>query len=382
MKALLATVALGLGGGSDLVALAAARALLRTGIDAEWRTVEPPDREALARIVPDVPHIPEVSLLPRRAGRPSTAAWAARALRYRRLLRVLWRERRDAVIVNLNGDLVPSPAHLTFVHFPLAAAGRWPAAGPFRSALAARVVGGLVRLENRRALRKGAPRLLANSTFTRRALQESLGADAEVVHPPVRLLTPGLGAASREDAVLTVASFRARKRLDRVLDVAELVPQGRFRIVGAAGPEGARIADRLGRAVFDRGLQSRVSLAMDAPWAELERLYRTSKVYLHPTPEEHFGMTTVEAMSAGCVPVVPRSGGQWVDVLEARDGEAGFGYDEPVEAAAAARGLLADPARWTAMGQRALDRAGAFSETVFARKFVRIFEEVAVDVGR
>ena len=36
---------------------------------------------------------------------------------------------------------------------------------------------------------------------------------------------------------------------------------------------------------------------------------RNSKVYFHPLPGEPFGMSTVEAMSAGVIPVVPDIGG-------------------------------------------------------------------------
>ena len=36
---------------------------------------------------------------------------------------------------------------------------------------------------------------------------------------------------------------------------------------------------------------------------------RRSKVYLHPLPGEPFGISTVEAMSAGIIPVVPDIGG-------------------------------------------------------------------------
>ena len=38
-------------------------------------------------------------------------------------------------------------------------------------------------------------------------------------------------------------------------------------------------------------------------------LMRKSKVYVHPLPGEPFGMSTVEGMSAGIIPVVPDIGG-------------------------------------------------------------------------
>ncbi len=64
---------------------------------------------------------------------------------------------------------------------------------------------------------------------------------------------------------------------------------------------------------------------------ELVELYKYSAIYLHstgygsqpsdsPHSQEHFGITTVEAMSAGCVPIVINSGGQPEIVTDGVDG--------------------------------------------------------------
>ena len=47
---------------------------------------------------------------------------------------------------------------------------------------------------------------------------------------------------------------------------------------------------------------------------EKSQLFSKSWTYLHTKPREHFGVTVVEALSNGCVPVVPKSGGPWIDV--------------------------------------------------------------------
>jgi len=46
-----------------------------------------------------------------------------------------------------------------------------------------------------------------------------------------------------------------------------------------------------------------------APLRKVRDIIGRAKVYVHSAQNEHFGITVVEAMAAGCVPVVNDSGG-------------------------------------------------------------------------
>lgn len=59
------------------------------------------------------------------------------------------------------------------------------------------------------------------------------------------------------------------------------------------------------------------------------RLFAKAWTYLHTKPREHFGVSVAEAISWGCVPVVPKSGGPWIDIVE--EGKFGFGYKNEEE---------------------------------------------------
>jgi glycosyltransferase involved in cell wall biosynthesis len=89
-----------------------------------------------------------------------------------------------------------------------------------------------------------------------------------------------------------------------------------------------------------------------------------AKVYLHLMKGEHFGITIVEAMSAGCVPVVHDSGGP----REIVDGEIGFRWksieDVPV---------LTREAMKTSPSTAASTRAEDFSFERFERRLSSIF---------
>ena len=52
-----------------------------------------------------------------------------------------------------------------------------------------------------------------------------------------------------------------------------------------------------------------VKLKLNVDLRKLSSIMQRCKVYFHPLPE-HFGISIVEAMSAGLIPVVPSIGGQ------------------------------------------------------------------------
>jgi glycosyltransferase involved in cell wall biosynthesis len=107
---------------------------------------------------------------------------------------------------------------------------------------------------------------------------------------------------------------------------------------------------------------------------ELRHLYRQAAIYWHATglhedenrhPDrfEHFGITTVEAMSAGAVPVVIGAGGQREVV---RDGVDGYWFTDLDGLVARTRELIDNPDRRALMAGSARQAAQRFSVDAFA----------------
>jgi glycosyltransferase involved in cell wall biosynthesis len=94
---------------------------------------------------------------------------------------------------------------------------------------------------------------------------------------------------------------------------------------------------------------------------------RRSKVYVHPLPGEPFGISTVEGMSAGIIPVVPDIGGH-TEYVPARYQFHTFG--QGVEAVAAA---LAAPASERMKLSHSIQK---YSVTNYVKKFQQILVEV------
>ncbi|HEV3310523.1 MAG TPA: glycosyltransferase family 4 protein [Chloroflexota bacterium] len=127
---------------------------------------------------------------------------------------------------------------------------------------------------------------------------------------PIRMLHHGVSFPAsaidgpREQVALTVGQIRrvnlARKGHEVFAKAAALVPDMTFMLVG-------EIMD--GSAAHLHSLAPRNFKIRDhVPQAELDALYLNALVYVQPSIHESFGLTVVEAMGAGEMPVVSRRG--------------------------------------------------------------------------
>lgn len=109
----------------------------------------------------------------------------------------------------------------------------------------------------------------------------------------------------------------------------------------------------------------------------LFQLYGQSTIYWHaagynetdPTKMEHFGISTVEAMAAGCVPVVIRKGGQ-LEIVES--GKSGFFWNDPEELKEHTINLISSPKLIEKISKQAHKRSINFSKEIFVQKIKQL----------
>ncbi|HET6953161.1 MAG TPA: glycosyltransferase family 4 protein, partial [Acidimicrobiales bacterium] len=234
-------------------------------------------------------------------------------------------------------------------------------------------------------------RVLANSRYTQGWIARLWGRDSDVLHPPVTLVE------RREKAplILSVGRFfmpgtgHNKKQLEMVEAFRRLVASGgaegwEYHLAGGCAPEHRPYLDQIEEAAA--GLP--VVLHPDAGGAELRELYGRASIFWHaaglgedperhPDRFEHFGITTVEAMSAGAVPVVIDAAGQ-VEIVE--QGVSGYrfaGLDGLVDNT---RLLVADPAWRATLAEAAERRARRFGWDAFVTHLRA--EVAALDAGR
>ena len=351
-------------GGGERLCLNVMEALRASGHEVILATTEPTDWDRVERAFgrrfrPDG----EASLLPLKLRAFGIYQRMATGLLVSRLLR------EADLVVNTHGDMVAAPCHITYVHYPVFALLEQTrdVRVKYRKSLFWRFYFAPYQLAQTRLWRFYVRRtlILTNSQFSRSVIRAKVGRDAIVIHPPVdlRAFRPG----RKEPLVLTVGRFTWEKRLDVVPRIAKLVPEAHFIIAGSTAIGSGEIIRRIEAAGAPN-----VEVRPDVPFRELRELYARAKVYLHTMVAEHFGISVVEGMASGCVPVVHASGGPWTDIIER--GRYGFGFRTVREAAEAIRRLLADEDLWADYSRRAVERSRAFSEEAFKERFMRVFD--------
>ena len=237
---------------------------------------------------------------------------------------------------------------------------------------------------------EGYDTVMANSEYTRGYIQQLWHTDADLLFPPIQVqrLQP---APVRDKAVITVGRFffpglgHAKRQLEMVQFFVDGVRSGalpkdwKMYVVGGMEDSQRSYVDSVRAA----GEGFAVEVLPNAPRQVVERLLTTSSVFWsatgysedeHKTPwaNEHFGMTTVEAMAAGCVPVVIDRAGQKEIVRENVDG---FRWTTPAQLQARTAEIAADEPLRERLAAAATVRAQEYSEDAFAERWHGIVDK-------
>lgn len=208
-------------------------------------------------------------------------------------------------------------------------------------------------------------RLLAVSNFTGQVVKEKWGRECTTLYPPCPIDLYSDMGLPKEDLVVTVGRIAPEKRMDLFLDVARELSQIKFVIVGSITPDKRSYAESLKRRAPDN-----LSIVV-APLRKVRHVLGRAKVYVHCARNEHFGITIVEAMSAGVVPVVNNSGGPREIVSEG----VGYKWDTIPEAVAQVSKIVKDDALRRQLAIAAARRSKFFGPEEFESGMGRVLQE-------
>ena len=369
-------VSLNARGGAERLAVATIKAISSMGIDVELSTLEKPDMQLIhdaygTSIEADLKKIRTLNIF--RKYRPPNCN----------------------VTVNTHGDMLPfyhndfnKKNSITYCHYPIAS-HLIDCGDPDYSAALQNMclLGTIPSLQNRyyNAARTAYIKMMVNSTvltnsnFSRKAILKSFGVDSAVLPPPVDVdifRNACLTSNSRDDSILVISRFHPSKKIENAIHLAKLLHQNELgtemSIVGNMLPDGVGYFNYLNNLVKHYELEDFVRFEINLRFDRLLDLMRRSKVYVHPLPGEPFGISTVEAMSAGIIPVVPDIGGHTEFVPAKYQFHT---YGQGVGAVAAA---LAAPASERAKLSHSTQK---YSVTNYIKKFQQILTDIT-DIGK
>jgi len=154
--------------------------------------------------------------------------------------------------------------------------------------------------------------VLANSYYTAGEIRKYSGKAVEVLYPPFSSSISAIGKdtikSPQENLVVTTSRLETNKLLERIPQIAAQTDKNiQFAVIGRLCNKAT--LSNLQTIVKKLGLTERVKFYPNASAETKIDLLKRAKVYLHTMVGEHFGISIVEAMALGCVPIVHNSGG-------------------------------------------------------------------------
>lgn len=261
----------------------------------------------------------------------------------------------DWLFINTDGSIFLSTAKNNVIHFQV----------PFQNTTCFGLWG-KIKLSSWRIA-------IYNSRFTKEIVEKTWPISGMVIYPPasIELFKP----LTKRKQIISVGRFMGVKRDKKhelMIDTfIKLIDENNIKdwslhLIGGASEGDQEYIDLLTKKTQGR----KIYLYPNLPLKDLIQLYGESSIYWHvkgyqesdPKDFEHFGISTVEAMSSGCVPVVINKGGQ-PEVLGS--GKCGFLWNDISELLQYTLTLIKEPKMLNEMSQKAILQSQSFSKERF-----------------
>jgi glycosyltransferase involved in cell wall biosynthesis len=212
--------------------------------------------------------------------------------------------------------------------------------------------------------------IICNSYYTKKFIDAEFKVNSTVIYPAVNL--PKSLPQSKQNIILSVGRFSRtlhQKNQEALIQAfIDLEPQlngWKLVLVGGTEPGSEPVLQPL----LDQAKNHPIVIKTDIPNPELHQLYSQTRLYWHaagfgsdlikhPQQAEHFGISIVEAMSYGCVPLVFNAGGP----KEIITPESGITWNNLDELEQNTLSLIHNPKLRSDYSQAARKQSGFFSQ--------------------
>lgn len=227
--------------------------------------------------------------------------------------------------------------------------------------------------------------VVCNSQFTKNHLDKRFGRMSKVIYPPVAV--SDFAASKKKKIILSVGRFSSLYQAKKHSVLAQVFAEAKknklftgwkLMLAGGVLPSDQEYFEKLVRNYNHPD----ISYYANASHSDLQKMYAEASIYWHaagygeenPEQMEHFGISTVEAMSAKCIPVVFAGGGQIEIVSDLRDGFLWQTPEDLIQKTQRVAGMTGSDLH--RMRKAAQDRAADFSLSRFTRSYDQLLKEI------
>ena len=230
--------------------------------------------------------------------------------------------------------------------------------------------------------------VLAISRFTQQWIERRWHVSSSIIYPPVA--TTQFHAGIKRPMIVSVGRFFAgshNKKHGAMIEAFRALCHAglhdwEYHLIGGCDEAIPEHCEYLAE-VRAAAVGYPIVLHVNAPFAEMQQIYSEATIFWHATgygedenqdPDsfEHFGITTVEAMAAGCVPVVIAKAGQ-LETVQAN--QSGLHWHTLNELQAQTQRLITDPALCRRLAAGALRRSRDFDYAAFEQQVRAVVEQ-------
>lgn len=232
-------------------------------------------------------------------------------------------------------------------------------------------------------------KIIANSKYTQRYIKKYWGCDSEVLYPICEdMRDPSI---QKCNIILNVGRFFGfddgshHKRQDFLLEcfseMKEMHKSG-WELHFAGSIANDRRARKFVKQLQKDARGLPIYFHLDTSFEQLKKLYNQSSIYWHatgygsnpdenPEKQEHFGITTVEAMSTGAVPIVINTAGQ----KESVDKKSGYLWNNKNELITFTERVSNNHRNFKSLSSQSIKASKIFSKETFRNNVKHYFNK-------